>query len=313
MNRKEFLEAVIPVSVALLAACRPASPTRQPIEPVNKVDQQLQEYRSRERELEPLIDRFEKGFAAFGEEALQRIARSDIPVQDRSILLNPIEIFKINQQNGKKNVFTSKREDLERRRSLDSGAITIPNPNFYFYGILTLNQAESTSFVPASRTLEVSRQYDPNNLLDNLSAFHNLIHVAQDNDDRETVSQDAYHQYYVVLPGSKPKALPRYEASAYAAEVHLLDLFTNGEFRKEVIKAEGNIDTAKFRKQLRAREDQELLIAILGQIACKYYTTLPSLSGIHRDFLNFIADNYRAQGFDIYDRNQTGYFKVESR
>lgn len=297
---------------AILAACQTRNPgTRQRAQD-GAVDRQLQEYGAKEKELEPVIAKFEEGFARFNDEALRRLAPSGTTPQERSILLNPFEIARINRGNPDRNAYTWRRKHLESIRKLSSVRTTISNPNFFFFDFQEEGLGVAASFVPSTRTLYITKQYNPNNLLDNSIVMHELIHVAQDNQDREEIPPTVHEAFHSTpgYSGSTVKAIGLYEASAFAAQIYMLNQFTDGEFRSDVLRGEGLVDIDKYRERLNARPEQNATIKRLAEVAYQYYTILPSLTGIHEQFLNYITRMYRAQGADIYMRVPGGYAPV---
>lgn len=270
----------------------------------SSVDAQLEDNQRKETQTEPLVKLFEQGFDTFTNRATQLIDNANLSTQEREGLQVPFEIFKINRQNLERNIYLFKRRATEKSRSLSETQGFMQNPNFFFYDFAILETGNAASFDPLGRTLQISNRYNPNNILDNLIAMHELIHVAQDNSLKETVTQDMYRALY-----SPPirKVLGLHEATAYAKEIFMLNLFTQGQFRQDVLDGKGHINTQKYITLLQARPEQSGTIEALGEMAYTLYIGRTSLTGIDRNFLAHINSIYRSKGYTPYMQTPNGF------
>ena len=155
-----------------------------------KVNSLIKESREKEAQIEPLIQVVEDGFANFIFQTNQLIEKTDLPEDQKKALQIPFKIFAINTENPDRNFYSQRRKALERNPSSGTKQ-TMGNSNFYFYDFLNPKEGINASFAPLFRTLQLSPKYDPKNLLDNFIIMHELVHVAQDNVDRQTIPASA--------------------------------------------------------------------------------------------------------------------------
>lgn len=273
----------------------------------DEVDRLIAEYKAKEGKLEPVILKFERGFERFTAAAEHKIATSKTSAVARTSLDIPFKVAEINRGNLNRNVYLWKRKDLETRRSLSSGSVAMGDPNYFFIDTSVANPNAVASFAPPSRTLHLDPAYDPNNTLDNLVAFHELIHAAQDAKDRAELPMDHYLGFFTDAERRRViKTVPLYEATAYAEEIYLLDLFTDGQFREDVLK--GQINLPHYRGLLGARLDQDSVIATLANMATQFYRGVSNLEGIDERFISYIGNIYRQNGAEVYERTPRGFF-----
>lgn len=270
----------------------------------SQIDTLLDDNRQKESQTEPFIQHFEQGFDSFINQTLGFIDKANLTDQEKEGLEIPFEIFKINRQNPERNTYKFRRKAIEQSRSLSTTQMTMENPNFFFYDFIALESGNAASLSPIDRTLQISNRYDPNNILDNLIAMHELIHVAQDNQLKDAISQDAYKAFY--SPPVK-KMIGLHEATAYMKEIFVLNLFTQDQFRQDVIKNKGHVDIQKYMAMLHAHPEQSGTIDLLGQMAYAMYTGRTSLTGIDSNFLAHINSIYRAKGYTPYMQTPNGF------
>ncbi len=274
------------------------------------VGDKLAEYNKKEVELDVFLPRFEQGYSEFAKQAKQAITTRIKDPEIVKSLLVPFEIFEINKGNSVRNGYGVKRRDLEKRRSLEgSSELVLENPNFFFYE-LSGEGDTAGAFGPWSRTLRLKGNYDPKNLLDNTIITHELIHVAQDNQDRTTIPWGVYEPFHAPLPpGSRQRIIDIYEASAYVEEIEIMNVMTNGQFR-ELVTAK-NEDVTKYRGILNSRAEQDSTVSLLIMVASQYYASPKTTPrGIGADFLEYIRDLHRKAGFEVYTRDAGGYAPV---
>lgn len=269
-----------------------------------KVDALIDEYKQKESQMEPLIQKFEQGFGSFMDQVLQLIEKTDLPEDQKKGLQIPFEIFKINKENPDRNTYLFRRKSLEQTRSRASTQGFTPNANFFFYDFLTSQEDTMASFLPPTRTTYLSPKYDPNNILDNLIAMHEFIHVAQDNEDRQVLPYPIYIAFFSTQP-LKTNGL--YETTAYIKEIYLLNLFTQNQFRQDVTGSQGKIDSRKYLTILHARSEQAGTIELLAQMAYRFYNGRSSLTGIDSNFLSYVNSIHRSKGIIPYMRTPNGY------
>lgn len=273
---------------------------------ISEVDAKLADYKDKEQKLEPIITRFEKGFQRFSGLVSDKLATANFSAAEKRALAIPFELAEINRRNPDRNVYTFKRRDLEARRTLTSVTVPLNNPNYFFFGFEPAGSGAVGSFGPTTKTFNISAAYNPDNVLDNLIAFHELVHVAQDNMDRSELPSDKYMAFFAdAEKRRKLKVVGLYEATAYAEEIALLNLLTDGQFKNEVLGREINLP--KYRLLLRSRPEQDGVIAFLGQLAYQFYNSRSSLTGIDGRFVDYINNIYRQNGAEVYDRTPSGF------
>lgn len=273
------------------------------------IEQRLQEYEKKHETLESVIARFEQGFERFTGESQKLIDTSGATPEGKSILSKPFELARINKQNQDKNIYRIKIRDITTRRSLSAIITTSDNPNFFNYDLLPEGQNAAAAYAPLSRTFYISSDYDPDNTLDNLLGLHELVHVAQDNTDRQKMSRRNYEEFFADGERRKiRKIVAIYEATAFIEEIYMLNLFTQGKFREDVLR--GTVDIKTYRQLLKARPDQEGVLTTLVEIASQFYRGRSSLTGIDARFLEYIAGLHRQQGMEVYDRTPVGFVRM---
>ncbi len=269
-----------------------------------RVDALIDEYKQKESQMNPLIQKFEQGFGSFMDQAVQLIENTDLPEDQKKGLQIPFEIFKINRENQDRSTYLFRRKSLEQTRSTADSQRVTENANFFFYDFFTSQADALALFESPTRTTYLSPKYDPKNILDNLIAMHEFIHVAQDNGDRQDLPYPVYEAFFSVKP-LKTNGL--YEATAYIKEIFMLNLFTQNQFRQDVTRGQGRIDSGKYLAILHARPEQAATIELLAQMASRFYNSKSSLTGIDRSFLSYINSIYRSKGVTPYMRTPDGY------
>lgn len=277
---------------------------------IPEIDARIKEYLDKEKAIDPLIAEFESGFGNFSQKAVKLLSQSETPPETIEILQKPFDVFKINQKNSFRNVYLWRRQDLERSGSLADKEVAVEDPNFYFYDFQEIDKDHAAAFIPATRTMRLSRLYDPDNILDNLIAMHELVHVAQDNYDRATLQSNIYYAFQRKLPDAKPKMVGIYEATAFIEEIYMLNLFMGDQFRLDVMSKSGQIDIDKYVLLLNARSDQRPIIDFLGRVAFQLYSGQSSVQQIDARFLEYINRLHKQQGIDVYDRTPSGFVLV---
>lgn len=270
------------------------------------VDKLLADYRDKEKKLEPVIINFEKGFGQFSQVLRHKATVANVPTQGRRSLEYPLEIAEINLQNTKRNVYTFKRQDLEARRSRKTSYAQLSDPNFFFFGLLENEAGSLAAFEPPTKTFYIGSAYNPDNVLDNLIAFHELVHIAQDNLDRQELPSDRYRAFFEEAQRRKViKAVALYEATAYMEEVYALDLLTDGQFKRDVLS--GVISLPKYRALLRTCPEQDSVIVFLGNLGYQVFSGRSNWEVIDAKFVDYVKNIYRQNRVEVYDRTPFGF------
>lgn len=290
-----------------LSACLPRNPNVQQTTPAEGIEATLEVYRQKEAELEPLVDRLENGFAKFNEATLPILAASARTPAEVSLILNTFELARINRTNPYRNAYTWRAKELTAPQNLAQSKVFPQQRDFFFFDFLEEDTPSTVAYKPLTRTMQISDSYDPENVLDNIHVLHELYMVSFDTVDRVDIPRSEYEAFHAE-PVLKP--IVPYRSYASAAAVYMINLFTNDQFRQDVLNSNGDIDVEKYMELLHARPEQANLISGHARIAFKYYSTNSSLTNVHDDFFNYIADLYRYLGLDVYGRTPHGYVLV---
>lgn len=270
------------------------------------VERVLADYRDKEKQLAPVIANFEQGFHQFSQVLRAKAAAAKVPAHGQRSIENPLELAEINLQNPDRNSYTLKRKDLEARGILGASSAYVDNPNFFSFGLLKNQPGIVAGYEPPTKTFYMNPAYDPNNLLDNLVAFHELIHVAQDTQDRQEIPAQNYLAFFEDARKRKvTKVLALYEATAYMEELFALDLLTDGRFKADVLSRQFSVPT--YRSLLKTRPEQDSTVALLGTFGEQLFNGVSNWGVVDARFVNFLKNTYRQQGMEVYERVPSGF------
>lgn len=188
----------------------------------------------KEAQIDEIIKRLDEGFSQFKKRCTPLIERHVKDEHMRSVLMNPFELFDLN--NGKE----ERNQERYQRTVLTQGeerrVERIKDIRQFFIGIEN-RQGFTAGFAPIDRTLHMNPSYNPESIGDNLVVFHEIIHSGQDAGVRQRISsQEAFERYESFhTPGmGKPRVRLDYEASAFLFEIELLNCLLEDELRKSI-------------------------------------------------------------------------------
>jgi hypothetical protein len=253
-----------------------------------------------EVQTDKLIPTVERDFGKFGERVLPKIAAMAAPEDLKNLLREPFTVMDTNKSNPNKNGVRLDRATGDSRRAVSGG-------NVYHFSYIAARLREETAaiFFGPTRKMILSNSFNGQNVIDLLVVYHELCHAALDGNERATFKTEADFISYLDIkekkPGERPKVNAIAEATAYAAEIEILDLLLDGYLRKTISAGE-NIDLVDVvrRLGLTSVEDIETLNFLLD-FAKVYFAS----GGIQRgnfsgQFVNVIADDAAGSGYDVY-------------
>lgn len=272
------------------------------------------ETEERLRVLDQFIAEVETAFLAWGEEMAPTIAALESENLREQLPL-PFELVKINRANPWKN----SQRLLTESNNIGNGAgeLRQKNLNFFRYDWFENVPASpglasmAAAYMPVTRVMAVSKDFNAHNTLDLLILYHELFHVTQDTGERARLQSraqyDAYVQFYTGLRHEKPRMVLNFETTAYAYELEMLDLAVNGRLREMVRdsnkQATLEADAATLAAMLGAREDQVSTLELLCEFARAYFPEGIASGELPNAFVKMVAERYVDAGYALYATN----------
>jgi hypothetical protein len=269
-------------------------------------EKKVAEYRTQEDQLNALLPKVDVGSTKFFAKLEAALAASTLSPADKELFATPIKLEQINRQNPIRNIYTAKRQDLEKQGKITTGELGLADINYYFYGLLDPEISAAAGFDIVEKTLFVSPKFNSESLLDNAIKLHEQVHAAQDTQDRTTLSANTYNSFQ--RGGARVKAVVSYEATAYATEVSALDLILGGKLKKDAVS--GTFSEEEYMRLLGARADQKELVALLAELGREYFTSGSSYKSLSAPFLRYITQLHIATGHELYERTPSGFTRV---
>ncbi len=246
-----------------------------------------------------------------GSNHLKQILAPKLSEIDQELAQKLYETFQLMDINAKNpnNNFARIQMDMKNGRGEFSNA----SMNYFmFHALPPALAGTAANYNISNRTVEVSPEFDPFNLLDIIIFHHELRHVMQDTALRSSLSTredfDRYMAFFTLHSENDPqKVLVFNEASAYMYEIETLNVLLDGELKTSILN--GNpLSLEYIRGKLHARERQIDTIQLLVAFATSYYTSGSTYRGLTPSFLDTIVATYRRQAgkFDFYE---TGDFR----
>lgn len=224
-------------------------------------------------------------------------------------LSEPIIFYKANTANPDRNSSQAILQDLERRgpAAVNQPQLVIPNNDSFFY-IAPFRRANSVhanfeaAFSILSKTLEINQNFDPENLYDDLIAYHESEHARGDAILRKTLrNQGKLDSYIFDLSRLSGNSIIGFysESDAFLKQIALLDLISNGQLTRDL---QTSIPpTNKYATLLHTRPEQNKSLTDLLGVAWMAKQTGAKPGGQNFSFAESINQNYASDGFDIYD------------
>lgn len=238
---------------------------------------------------------------------------------EKALLLRPLQLFRINRNNPNRNRNIMERAAIATEESGGKGPFEFRNSEVEYFSIDVkrnsakapdaFNQSAAAYSFP-ERTFLVDPNFDPNNKLHWLIAYHELVHVSQDTGFRRQLDsgdpqalQNAEF-FYGTGGGTRPRVLGLAEQQAFIAELTVMDILTGGNLRADAISYSPETSTAlldSYMVKLNARPQERQTVDMLLQFADRMYTSNTNMSNIDNGFATYLNGKYRDGGFDVYE------------
>jgi hypothetical protein len=212
----------------------------------------------------------------------------------------PFEQMRVNYDNPYKNGPRSHRELASQ------GKTTLRQENQSWFSIKAGDDPGlSASFQPATRIMQISTKFDPQNFLDMLVLYHETRHVTQDNAYRaqlETKEQfDSYLDFHSrEFEDDTQRFIVTDEASAFAYEIEMLNLYLDGWLNQASTNGTP-ISIDEMVKRLNGRPEQRSTTSMILQLAYYYFPERMTGGNFSKRFLDKIATEYKnAHGYEAY-------------
>lgn len=286
----------------------PPTPTVPP-----DLDTLRRQYQDREKRLEEVLGKTDKATDYLQKELEGKLQAYS--AGDRIALVVPLDVYRINRANPFRNKYKLLLKDLAERGQqalTTEGGIRIDDLAYFSAGLLEGKANLAAGFEPATRSINLGEGFSPDNLLDILILYHELEHAHQDTlvrsslDTREKAN--IYYNFYTIAPRQRQRIVGAFEQEAYLKEAMVLDALTDGQLKKDV--TSGRVDVDQYMQRLKARPDQRELLEVVLNGAKVAFTSGTTLTAFSREYADFINQNYRNIGYDIYALNNNRFERI---
>ncbi len=232
----------------------------------------------------------------------------------QALLLRPFQLYRANKNNVRRNKKVLEIEVEATRVARGSNEASSPyqieDSSYFFIDIYDKSIKAEAAYAPADKTLYANESFSPSRLFDLLVLYHEMFHALQDTDIRRTfqsqVEIDRYLDFFDKDPDDKHKIVGLAEQQAYLAEIMVLNLLTDGELERDVTPGVTDELVTSYANQLGVGEFGEPGVKFLLDAANAIYTTGTTMLDIKPGYANFIDNEYRELGWDIYGLTDTG-------
>lgn len=244
-----------------------------------------------------LIQRVESGFGQFLDELL-----NNPKIQENSELVATLEKIKDLLEQNKAFAL---RNAVDFQAQHKKG--TPPTDTRHFtYALLPFDGEQkgniNAAFNILSRTMYINKNYDPNNDYDNLILLHEFVHALEDTESRQNPS-DTNSPMALQRKIAKNNIILQVEASAFAVELEVLDVLTNGSIAK-VAETKMQPDFDKIVADLNMRQEQKPFLIEAYSLGYTYFrlgkdkNAMNYLGGINKTYtkLGFTCHSLQANG-----------------
>lgn len=213
----------------------------------------------------------------------------------KSQLLLPFELVRINASNPGKNGPRFHRQGTEKGEDI----VAQRDPNWFGYKAAHLDNA-AAAFEAPFRLMDISPDFDPENLLDVLVFYHELRHAMQDTQTREQIHSEKEFQQYIDFFLKPPVKYPVLEeASAYLYEIEALNLLLDNQLKESIEKGK-ILDIQFVAKKLGIKPNDQKRIDLLRLVltlAEDFYRSGSGLQiGITRKFMDALITRVKEHG-----------------
>jgi hypothetical protein len=206
-----------------------------------------------------IIAKFEAGFLKFTESLAKVLIKYKPLIDEKTFntLKKPLIIFIYNLN---KNTLKYHKDYVKKLKSTNANAPLneFSDNKLFYYDILPENMRKYglMGFKMEKRIMYLNPLYNPNSVMDNLIAYHEMVHAYQDSLFRDNVIQmgergkKALKKYLVLL--NKMIRNPDIEPVAYAIEIEVLNLLFKNKLRR-MVKSGYNLPVGDFARVLKAK------------------------------------------------------------
>ena len=190
------------------------------------------------------------------------------------------------------------------------------NP-LYFYYNAEATEGTAASFEHPSRILFVNPHFNPDNLLDMLVMFHEVVHALQDFLFRYNLDKkgkfDVYENFF--KEDGESNSLVDFEAPAFALEIELLNILLDGELKRRIQADELDVDFLEsVRRRLKGRPgnqqpgDRDLqTVGMLCNMATYLYPEGYNGGRLPEEFRQYVGFRNKLQfGAELYELGEDG-------
>lgn len=290
-------------------------PQETPVEKPETLDEVREQHKKDEAVLARSIQAVDQIMTTLDQLSTPRLA--SLPSNQMNALRSPIDIYRNNIRNPNRNSYTFLLADLDKRGedALKTPAtLMLADRSFFFMRLLEgrVNMAET--FSPTERTLHLSENVSSVNLFDALVIYHECEHARQDSVVRgfltSTQLKQKYDSFYTANgPSDRPRILVLFEYQAYAKEIELLNVLTDGKLKQDSQTGVFNIE--EYRKGLNALPNQTEAIDVTLRLGQIYYSTGSSLDSYSEAFNQKLNQIYSEQGYNLYTLTDVSRFEVK--
>lgn len=220
-------------------------------------------------------------------------------------LKTPFDSYNNNRRNPHRNIYTFLLKDLETRGEsalVNPAVFRLEDPNYFFMRLLEGRVNVAGSFSPSARTMHLGDNVSSQNLFDGLVIYHEVEHARQDFELRRFLTnpglKNRYDSFYSGSPGDKPRIIVSYEYQAYAKEIEVLNLLTDGALKNDSLAGMPSVEN--YRRKLNARPDQKEPIDAILQLAPIYYSSGSNIDRYTPEYTQALNKLYIMQGYSLY-------------
>ncbi len=259
-----------------------------------------------EKEWDNVIGRLEDGFEQFGQEVKAKIAKAGHlpPGATTTHLYAPFEVVESNRKNPIKNHMKTAGNNDKRDKKSEM-RIRMENINYFSYDTLQKvkpmgfdRASYVANFNPVGRSMHLNPEINPDNLLDMLIFYHEVMHAVQDSNVRAQIATPEDFQNYVdqfdIRKTGKPRLNVLVEIDAFASELEIADLLMEGKLRS------GQASLEDMLRTLRPRPEQVQTVKMLLEFSYVYFPHGISDGKYDPAFVQLMYKVHKEQGFDVF-------------
>lgn len=253
-----------------------------------------------EEQLDQLISRVEESFLEWEPIIRDHIQKAGglPPGATEEHFYAPFHVLSINKQNALKSARILKRVHAEKSE------VKMADPNYFVFDTFDqmrtpLDRSQlAAAFSPASRTLFVDSEIDPQSPFDMLVLYHELMHAVQDAILRARIQSpqefELYKANHSMGNGQKMRINGVHEIDAYGSELEIADLMMGGRLRNGTATMDDMIGV------FRPRPNQIATVQLLHGLSTVYFPHGISNGAFDPRFVAVIRKMYADMGYEVY-------------